>query len=54
MALMIGAGYAGGNSLQILRKNISRIEHAVIFLAIVLLFGYLIFRYVKPGQNRKQ
>jgi membrane protein DedA with SNARE-associated domain len=54
MALMIGAGYVGGNSLQILRKNILRIEHAAIFLAIVFLFGYLIFRYIKPGWNRKQ
>jgi len=47
IALMVGAGYVGGNSLQILRKNISRIEHIVILLIIVLLAIYLPFRYVK-------
>ena len=54
MALMIGAGYVGGNSLQVLRKDISRIEHAAIFLAILLFFGYLLFRYMKPVRNKKQ
>lgn len=54
MALMIGAGYVGGNSLQVLRKDISRIEHAAIFLAALLLFVYLLFRYIKPGRNKKQ
>jgi membrane protein DedA with SNARE-associated domain len=54
MAIMIGAGYVGGNSLQVLRKDISRIEHAAIFLATLLLFGYLFFRYVKPGRNKKK
>ena len=54
MALMIGAGYVGGNSLQVLRKDISRIEHAAIFLAAPLLFVYLFFRYIKPGRNKKQ
>ena len=54
MAIMIGAGYVGGNSLQVLRKDISRIEHAAIFLAILVLFGYLLFRYMKPVRNKKQ
>lgn len=54
MTTMIGAGYVGGNSLQILKKDISRIEHAAIFLAILVLFGYLFFRYIKPVRNKKQ
>jgi len=27
LAIMIGIGYAGGNSLQVIRKDITRIEH---------------------------
>lgn len=54
IALMVGAGYAGGNSLQVIRKDISRIEHLVIFLSILLLFGYLFFRYVIPGLGKKK
>ncbi|MBI5057420.1 MAG: DedA family protein [Nitrospirae bacterium] len=53
MALMIGAGYMGGNSLDVLKKDISRIEHIVIMLAIVLLVGYLFYRFFKQGNNKK-
>jgi membrane protein DedA with SNARE-associated domain len=54
MILMIGAGYLGGNSLQIIKKDISRIEHVAIFLAILLLVVYLFFRYVIPGRGKKK
>jgi membrane protein DedA with SNARE-associated domain len=45
MALMIGAGYIGGNSLQIIRKDITRFEHVAIFLAVVFLALYLVFKH---------
>jgi len=53
IALMVGAGYVGGNSLQILRKNISRIEHIAILLIVILLAIYLPFKYIKykDGKN---
>ncbi len=52
MAVMIGAGYAGGNSLQVLKKDIKRIEHIAILLAILLLVVYLLFRYFRAGRGK--
>ena len=48
MALMVGAGYMGGNSLEIIiKRDITRIEHIGILLVIILLATYLLFKYVK-------
>jgi membrane protein DedA with SNARE-associated domain len=47
MALMIGAGYIGGNSLKVLRKDLSRIEHWGIVLLIAALIVYLFYRHLK-------
>ncbi len=52
MALMIGAGYMGGNSLEIIKKDITRIEHIGILLVIILLTIYLFFRYFKSRRNK--
>ena len=52
IAVMVGAGYIGGNSLQILRKDISRIEHAGILIVVIFLIIYLFFKYFKSGQNK--
>ncbi|MBI5096405.1 MAG: DedA family protein [Nitrospirae bacterium] len=43
MALMVGAGYIGSESLQVIRKDITRIEHIGILLVIIVLLSYLIF-----------
>jgi len=53
MTVMIGAGYMGGNSLHVLNKDISRIKHIMIVLLILLLIGYLLYRYFKPERVRK-
>ena len=47
MGIMVGAGYLGGNSLRILRRDVTRIEHAGILLLIAALAVYLAFRYFK-------
>jgi membrane protein DedA with SNARE-associated domain len=47
IAVMVGAGYVGGNSLQIIKKDISKIEHGVIFLMIVFLLAYVFYRFFK-------
>jgi len=49
IALMVGAGYAGGHSLQIIKRDITRIEHIGILLAVIMLAMYMIFRYFKSG-----
>lgn len=49
---MTGAGYVGGNSLQILSKDITRVEHILIFLAVIFLSIVLFFRYFRSGRKR--
>lgn len=51
MAIMAGAGYAGGSSLQVLRNDVTRVEHIAILLSILLLTGYLFYRYFKSGRR---
>jgi membrane protein DedA with SNARE-associated domain len=53
IAIMVGAGYAGGHSLQVIKRDITRIEHIGIFLAVILLAVYLIFRYVRSRRNER-
>jgi len=52
MALMIGAGYRGGNSLEVLKKYFSRIEHIGVVLLVAALSIYLFYRYLKPKTNK--
>lgn len=47
ISIMVGAGYIGGNSLNVIKKDITRIEHIVIVLIIFIAAGYLIFRSFK-------
>lgn len=47
MAVMIGAGYIGGHSLEIVTKNLHRVEHAAIALLSIALAVYLTYKYVK-------
>jgi len=48
-----GVGYIGGNSLQIVIKDIKRLEHAAIVLVIILAMLYMSFKYYKMTKNRK-
>ncbi|MEW6585833.1 MAG: DedA family protein [Nitrospirota bacterium] len=54
IAVMVGAGYAGGNSIEVLRRDMSRIEHIGILAGLVVLAGFVILRFLKyrrqPGQ----
>jgi membrane protein DedA with SNARE-associated domain len=52
IAFWTGIGYIGGNSLQIIKKDITRIEHLAILLAVILLSIYLLFRYFKSRKDR--
>jgi membrane protein DedA with SNARE-associated domain len=45
-------GYLGGNSLQVLRKDITRVEHVVIVTLAVLLAGGSLFWYFKNKRAR--
>jgi membrane protein DedA with SNARE-associated domain len=50
IALMGGIGYAGGNSVEILRKDVKKIEHIGIVILVILLAGWIVYNYFK---NRK-
>lgn len=48
IALMVGVGYVGGNSLQVIKKDITKVEHiailVIIFLIVIFIF-YKFYRY---------
>jgi len=52
IALMVGAGYIGGNSLQVIRKDLSRVEHIAIFLLVAIFSLYVVFRFFKSRGGR--
>lgn len=49
---MVTIGYIGGNSLQVLKRDITRIEHIGILVIIIMLTIYLFFRYFKSRQGK--
>ena len=51
MAIMVGAGYIGGNSLQVVKSDIRRIEHIGILLAVILLVIGLIYEYSRSRRR---
>ena len=51
IAFMVGAGYLGGSSLQIIRKDITRVEHMTLFLAVILLTLYILSRHRRSGRK---
>ena len=51
IALMVGIGYVGGNSLQVIRKDITRVEHIAILLIIIMIVTWLLFRHFKSRQH---
>jgi len=50
MTLMVGIGFLGGNSIQILQKDLKRIEHVGILILAILFTGWVIYKYFR---NRK-
>jgi membrane protein DedA with SNARE-associated domain len=54
MGIMVGAGYLGGNSLRVLRRDLTRIEHAGILLLVAALAAYLAFNYFKTLKKGSQ
>jgi membrane protein DedA with SNARE-associated domain len=53
VTLMVGIGYLGGNSIQILRKDVMRIEHAAIVVFLILLAAWIFFIYFKSRRKFK-
>lgn len=51
IGFMVGTGYMGGNSFQIIKKDVTRVEHVAIFLAVTSLALYLLFRRMRSGRK---
>ena len=47
MSLMIGAGYVGGNSLEVIKKGITQVGHVAVVLLTTALAVYLLYRYFR-------
>ena len=54
IALMGGIGYAGGNSIEILKKDLTRIEHLTIFFLMILVAGWFVFKYFKKDKKSRE
>jgi len=51
VVIWIGLGYVGGHTLQIIRKDIARIEHILIYFFISIVM-YFIFRHILLSQEK--
>jgi membrane protein DedA with SNARE-associated domain len=51
VTLMGGIGYVGGNSIQVLKKDVTRIEHIAVIILVILLAGGMIFLYFKNREK---
>jgi membrane protein DedA with SNARE-associated domain len=47
MTLMVGIGFLGGNSIEILQKDVKRIEHIGILILVILFTGWIVYKYFK-------
>ena len=53
IALMGGIGYAGGNSVEILKKNVKRIEHIAVLIFAILFTAWIIYKYFKNKKSKE-
>jgi membrane protein DedA with SNARE-associated domain len=51
IAFMGAMGYAGGNSVQILRRDLTRIEHIAIVVLMMLITGWIVSKYFKGNKK---
>ena len=54
MSIMAGIGYAGGNSLEVLRKDLTRMKHWAIVLILAAVAIYLLYKYFKARREYKE
>lgn len=54
IVLWSGIGYIGGKSLKVIQEDITRIEHLVILIIIVLIVIWLFVRYFRSREDRNR
>lgn len=53
IALMVGIGYLGGNSIEALKRNVTRIEHVAGVILMLLVAAWIIFRRSRTYRRLK-
>jgi membrane protein DedA with SNARE-associated domain len=53
ISINLGLGYLGGNSLLILRKDITRVDYILILVLVILVAGWIILRYFRDRIKTK-
>jgi membrane protein DedA with SNARE-associated domain len=51
--IMVGIGYWGGNSIQVLKKDVTRIGHVAMAVFLILLAAWMFFTYFKSRRKLK-
>jgi LPXTG-motif cell wall-anchored protein len=51
---MGGIGYAGGNSFEILKKDVNRFEHVAVVGLVLLLAAGTVFWYLKKKRKLRE
>jgi membrane protein DedA with SNARE-associated domain len=51
ISFTLGLGYFGGNSLRVLRQDITRIDYILILALVVLVAGWIILRYFRDRRK---
>ncbi len=54
VTIMVGIGYLGGNSIQMLKKDVVRFQHIAVVAFILLLAGWIFVRYCKSRRRFKK
>lgn len=54
ITLMIGIGFWGGNSIQILQKDVKTIEHIGVVVFMILFAGWIFYNYFKNKRELEQ
>jgi membrane protein DedA with SNARE-associated domain len=54
ISINVGLGYLGGNSLLMLRKDITRVDYILILALVILVAGWIILRYFRDRKKSKK
>ncbi len=52
ITLMVGAGYVGGNSLQVIKKDITKVEHIAILLSVFLIVIFMFYKFYRYRHDK--
>jgi membrane protein DedA with SNARE-associated domain len=54
VGVLVAIGYFGGHSLEIFRKDVSRVEHAAVVIVVAMLTAYLLSGYFRSRRGPPQ